>query len=46
MIAKEEDGKNRVFSFGNSDFGQCGYGGTLTQYTPIEITDHFPTQVV
>jgi alpha-tubulin suppressor-like RCC1 family protein len=34
-----ETGETRLFGWGNSEKGQVGYGGTLTQYLPIELTD-------
>ena len=41
-----ETGKTRIFGWGNSDHGQIGYGGTLTQYIPVEITANFPSEVI
>ena len=43
---KKNDAKNRVYGFGNSEKGQLGYGGTLTQHLPVEITENFAEEVV
>lgn len=36
----EKEQRRRVFGFGSSQFGQIGYGGSLTQYLPVEIDQH------
>lgn len=40
-----ETQKNRVFGIGTCDNGQLGYGGSLTQFSPIEVTDKIPGEV-
>ena len=41
-----ETGRTRTFGWGNSEKGQVGTGGTLTQYLPTEITSLLPPNVV
>ena len=36
---------NRLFSIGCGETGQLGYGGTLNQCTPVEITQMFDSEV-
>ena len=41
-----EENQNRVFCFGSSEKGQVGYGGSLEQHTPVELTDKIPGEVI
>ena len=36
---------NRLFGMGSSKFGCLGYGGSLTQHVPLEVTDKIPGEV-
>ena len=38
VLVTDEHGAKKVFGFGHSEKGQVGYGGTINQYLPIEIT--------
>mmetsp|Transcript_5247 Transcript_5247/g.3965 ORF Transcript_5247/g.3965 Transcript_5247/m.3965 type:complete len:121 (-) Transcript_5247:146-508(-) len=46
VLCRGESEGVRVFAFGNGEFGQLGYGGQLSQYAPVEITDKIPGEVV
>jgi len=37
VLTESEDGSTKIFGMGSSEYGQLGYGGTLTQWTPLEI---------
>lgn len=45
-LVVDEEGKKKVYGFGHSEKGQVGYGGTINQYLPIDITHQFPDEVV
>ena len=46
LCRERESDRKRLFSIGNNDFGQLGSGTSLSTYSPVEITEQFPDEVL